>query len=96
VYHVGDEERVRRLQGSLLGAVKPLADVLRRAMRTGEVRRVDPLGLAIMFFGLVHEYFLHAPSVWGPHGLKVTRPHTDLVVSVFFDGVGRAQAVSGV
>jgi AcrR family transcriptional regulator len=96
VYHVGGGERVRCLQGSLLAAVKPLADVLRRAMRAGEVRRVDPLGLAIMFFGLVHEYFLHAPSVRGPQGLKDARPHTDLVVSVFFDGVGRAQAVSGV
>jgi len=92
----GRGQRVRRLQGSLLAAVEPLADVLRRAMRTGEVRRVDPMGLAIMFFGLVHEYFLHAPSARGEQALKNARPHTDLVVSVFFDGVGRAQTVSGV
>ncbi|MEW5701309.1 MAG: TetR/AcrR family transcriptional regulator [Candidatus Zixiibacteriota bacterium] len=96
VCHGGRGRRHRRLQDSMLAAVEPLAGALRQAIKTGEVRRADPMSLAIMFFGLLHEYFLHAPSVRGARVLRDTDLHTDLVVSVFFDGVGRARAASGV
>jgi AcrR family transcriptional regulator len=88
------EPCIRRAEEHLMHAVQPLAEMLGRGMRAGEIRRADPVSLGIMFFGLLHEYFMHAPSAQGRSGPRTTQSHTNLVVSVFFDGVGRADAAS--
>jgi len=64
---------------------EPLAQLVKAAMRRREVRRADPMVLAKMFIGLVHDYYIM--NMVPPKSAGDIQAHTELVVSVFFDGI---------
>jgi AcrR family transcriptional regulator len=64
---------------------EPLAALLKAAMRRREIRRADPMMLAQMFIGMVHDYYIVnmvPPRPGGDGEIRV-----DMLISVFFDGI---------
>jgi len=73
------------LHARVQAVAEPLAQFMKAAMRRKEIRRADPMVLAKMFIGMVHDYYimnLAPPRPAGDIGTQV-----EMVVSVFFDGI---------
>ena len=78
------------LHARIQAIAEPLAKLLRAGMRRKEIRRADPMVLAKMFMGLVHDYYIMnlAPS----KRARNIETQVDLVVSVFFDGIAGSES----
>lgn len=64
---------------------EPLARLFKNAMRRQLIRRADPMVLAKMFIGIVHDYYVM--NMVPPKPAKLVRAQTKLIVSVFFEGI---------
>jgi hypothetical protein len=73
------------LHARVQAVAEPLAQFMKAAMRRKEIRRADPMVLAKMFIGMVHDYYIMNLAPPRPAGDIGT--HVELVVSVFFDGI---------
>jgi AcrR family transcriptional regulator len=73
------------LHARVQAVAEPLAQFMKAAMRRKEIRRADPMVLAKMFIGLVHDYYIMNLAPPRPAGDIETQ--VELVVSVFFDGI---------
>ncbi len=64
---------------------EPLAQLFKSAMRRRLIRRSDPMILAKMFIGIVHDYYVM--NMVPPLPAKTVRAQTEMIVSVFFEGI---------
>lgn len=62
-----------------------LAHELDRAVRSGEIRKVDTLRVAQVFNHMVYSY--HLNNLFYEHDEKLKRKAVEFLVSIFFDGI---------
>jgi len=68
-----------------------LVKILRQGMRSGELRKADPLMAVVMLIGMIIHSFLFVPMCPFVHGKKITLSVSTLskfATTMFFDGIG--------
>lgn len=78
------------LHARIQAIAEPLAKLLQAGMRRKEIRRSDPMVLAKMFMGMVHDYYIM--NLARSKRAGDIEAQVDLVVSVFFDGIAVSES----
>jgi hypothetical protein len=78
------------LHARIQAIAEPLAKLLRAGIRRKEIRHADPMVLAKMFMGMVHDYYIM--NLGPSKRARNIETQVELVVSVFFDGIAAPES----
>ncbi len=78
---------MQTIAARIQSVAEPIGKRLKTAMARREIRRADPMSLAMMFIGLVHHFYIHVASQAHAKTAGNVATQAELIVSVFFDGI---------